>query len=263
MQDAFSRTELLLGGEAMARLASSTVAIFGLGGVGSWAAEALARAGVGGFVLVDDDVVSPSNINRQLVALDSTVGRPKVEVMAERIAGINPAARVLAFREYYSANSAARLLVPGLSYIVDAIDSVSSKLDLIERATAAGLPIMSAMGTGNKLDPLRLEVADISETSMCPLARLVRKELRKRGIGHLKVVFSTELPGKATLSCDPMRPELRATGATGPSKGRRSVPGSVSFVPPVAGFIIAGEVVKDLIASCPRPSAAELDCLEG
>lgn len=255
--DAFSRTELLIGREALARLGASTIAIFGIGGVGSWAAEALARSGVGGFLLVDDDLVCATNINRQIVALSSTLGRPKVEVMRERILAINPEARVEAIQERYSAETAGRFFDVGaaspgageLSYIVDAIDSVSSKIDLIVRAKAAGIPIISAMGAGNKLDPTRFEVADIYSTSVCPLARVMRRELKRRGVEGLKVVYSREEPRKIDEAANPCR-----LGCVCPKKdrtclGRRSVPASISFVPPVAGFIIASEVVKDLIAA--------------
>lgn len=240
--DAFSRTELLIGPEALARLQASRVAIFGLGGVGSWAAEALARAGVGGFLLVDDDSVCVTNINRQIIALRSTVGRPKVEVMRERILAINPNARVDAFQERYEAETGGRFFYAGsageISYVVDAIDSVSSKIDLILRSQAAGIPIMSAMGAGNKLDPTRFEVADIFETSVCPLARVMRHELRRRGVKRLKVVYSRE---------EPLKADAAASEGAEPGSGRRSVPASISFVPPVAGFIIAAEVVKELI----------------
>jgi tRNA A37 threonylcarbamoyladenosine dehydratase len=240
--DAFSRTELLIGPEALARLQASRVAIFGLGGVGSWAAEALARAGVGGFLLVDDDSVCVTNINRQIIALRSTVGRPKVEVMRERILAINPDARVDAFQERYEAETGGRFFCAGsageISYVVDAIDSVSSKIDLILRSQAAGIPIMSAMGAGNKLDPTRFEVADIFETSVCPLARVMRHELRRRGVKRLKVVYSRE---------EPLKADAAASEGAEPGSGRWSVPASISFVPPVAGFIIAAEVVKELI----------------
>lgn len=251
MPDSFSRTELLIGAEALARLRASRVAIFGIGGVGSWAAEALARAGIGGFILVDDDSVCVTNINRQIIALRSTVGRPKVEVMKERILAINPDARVDAFQECYKAETAERFFGAGgvgdISYVVDAIDTVSSKIDLILRAQAAGIPIMSAMGAGNKLDPTRFEVADIYETSVCPLARVMRYELRRRGVERLKVVYSREEPLKADAAA-PAGSEPPAGGEEpGPRSGRRSVPASISFVPPVAGFIIAAEVVKDLI----------------
>jgi tRNA A37 threonylcarbamoyladenosine dehydratase len=255
MLDSFSRTRLLIGPEALAKLQASTVAVFGIGGVGSWAAEALARAGVGGFVLVDDDSVCVTNINRQIIALRSTVGRPKVEVMKERILAINPDAHVAAFQERYEAETAEHFFAvsagsPGadnISYVVDAIDTVSSKIDLVMRAQAALIPIMSAMGAGNKLDPTRFEVADIYETSVCPLARVMRYELRRRGVRHLKVVYSREPPRKIDAAAAPGGQEGSCPGEEGAGAGRRCVPASISFVPPVAGFIIASEVVKDLI----------------
>jgi tRNA threonylcarbamoyladenosine dehydratase len=237
MPDAFSRTELLLGTEAMEKLALARVAVFGIGGVGSYVVEALARSGIGSFVLVDDDSVCLTNINRQIIALRSTVGRPKVEVMKARVLDINPQAKVEAFQEYYGEKSAARLLGqddpsgPGLSYVVDAIDSVSSKIDLIMRATSMGIPVISCMGAGNKLDPTKLEIADIYETSVCPLARVMRGELRKRGLAALDVVYSREIPIKDRTCL-----------------GRSSIPGSVSFVPSVAGLIIASYVVRKLIS---------------
>jgi tRNA A37 threonylcarbamoyladenosine dehydratase len=248
MLDAFSRSELLLGREAMDRLAAATVAVFGIGGVGSWAAEALARSGVGGFRLVDDDAVCLTNINRQLIALRSTVGRPKVEVMKERILAINPEARVEALQSFYAESNAALFFAPGLSYVVDAIDTVSSKIDLIVRAQGLGIPIMSAMGAGNKLDPTRLEVADIYATSVCPLARVMRRELRKRGVAALKVVYSREEPIKVVEADNPCRQHCICPKKDRTCAGRRSVPGSVATVPPVAGFIIASEVVKDIVS---------------
>jgi tRNA threonylcarbamoyladenosine dehydratase len=238
MQDAFARTELLVGPRGMAALASARVAVIGLGGVGSWAAEALARSGVGAFVLVDDDVVSESNLNRQLVALRDTIGLPKVEVMRNRILGINPDARIEAHKEHFGPESSARLLDAGLSYVVDAIDAVSAKIELILRAKALGVPIVSAMGTGAKLDPSRLELADIGETSVCPLARIMRRELHKRGVDSLRVVYSKETPPEGA----------RAGTAPGPyGGGRRSVPGSASFVPSAAGLLIASAIVRDLV----------------
>lgn len=249
--DRFSRNELLLGREGMARLESARVAIFGIGGVGSWAAEALARAGVGSLILVDDDSVCLTNINRQAIALGSTVGRPKVEVMAERIRDINPRAEVLAFQEFYGPATAERLLPPGLSYAIDAIDTVGSKLDLICRAKALGIPVISSMGAGNKLDPSRLEVADIHKTSVCPLARVIRQELKDRGIKHLKVVYSREEPIEIAEADNPCRTDCICPKKDRTCVGRRSVPGSVSTVPPVAGFLIAAEVVKDLLAGLP------------
>jgi tRNA A37 threonylcarbamoyladenosine dehydratase len=249
MLDSFSRTELLIGAEGLARLEASTVAVIGIGGVGSYAAEALARSGVGGLVLVDDDCVCVTNINRQVVALRSTVGKPKVEVMKERVLDINPRIRIEALQLYYGPETAEGILRPGLSYVVDAIDTVSSKLDLVVRAKAAGIPVVSAMGAGNKLDPTRLEVADISATSICPLARVMRKELRKRGIESLKVVYSREPPIEVDEAANPCRQSCVCPKKDRTCALRRSVPGSISFVPPVAGFIIAAEVVRDLLAA--------------
>jgi tRNA threonylcarbamoyladenosine dehydratase len=251
MTGAFSRTELLIGAEGMARLEASTVAVIGLGGVGSYAAEALARAGIGALVLVDDDWVCVTNINRQLVAHRGTVGRAKVEVMRERVLEINPRIRVEALRLRFGPDTAAAVLRPGLSYVIDAIDALSAKVDLIVRAKAAGIPIVSSMGAGNKLDPTRLELADISVTSICPLARAVRKELRKRGVGSLKVVYSREPPLELKEAGNPC---LAGCAYDCPKRDEswsapRQVPGSISFVPPVAGFIAASSVVRDLVES--------------
>jgi tRNA threonylcarbamoyladenosine dehydratase len=253
--DAFSRTELILGAEAMEVLARARVAVVGLGGVGSWAAEALARSGVGGFVLVDDDSVCLTNLNRQVIATRDSLGRPKVEAMAERIRAINPEARIEARRERFGPESAERLIGPGFSYVVDAIDAVSAKIELIVRSKALGLPIVSVMGMGGKLDPTRLEVADLSATSVCPLARVMRKQLRRRGIGSLPVVYSREEPTGAAEDRRP-GPELGPEGGPegGANGGRRSVPGSTSFVPPAAGLIAASVVVRGLTAACRRPS---------
>jgi tRNA A37 threonylcarbamoyladenosine dehydratase len=231
MQDAFSRTALLIGAGGLAKLEASTVAVLGLGGVGSYAAESLARAGLGGLVLVDDDCVCPTNVNRQLLAASSTIGRPKVEAMRDRVIDINPALKVEAVQQFYNDESAPSVLRPGLSYVVDAIDTVSSKIDLVVRAKAAGIPIVSAMGAGNKLDPTRFEVADIYETSVCPLARAMRRELKRRGIEALTVVYSREPPIEVDKTC----------------VGQRSIPGSISFVPPVMGHILASVVVRDLL----------------
>jgi tRNA A37 threonylcarbamoyladenosine dehydratase len=237
MNEQFLRTAMLLGPEAVEHLSRCHVAVFGLGGVGSFAVEALARAGVGSLTLVDQDVISPSNINRQLFALHSTVGRPKAEVAAERCRDINPAILVRPVRATYDAAHRDDFFREPCDYIVDAIDLVSCKLDLIQQAKARDIPILSALGTGNKLDPSALQIADISRTFGCPLARVMRKELRARGISHLKVVFSPE-EAQPTL-------QLEA-----PPPGRRSVPASVSWVPSVAGLMMAGAVVRDLIADC-------------
>ena len=231
----FSRTELLLGEEAMQKLASSRVAVFGLGGVGGYAVEALARCGIGSLDLIDHDTISLTNINRQVLATHDTVGKLKAEVAAERVKLINPEANVRALPIFYLPETENQFDFTQYDYIIDAIDTVTGKLALVVNANKAGTPIISSMGTGNKLDPTAFKVADISKTSFCPLARIMRKELRHRGIEHLKVVYSEEEPLTPSQS---MQEE---------SPGRRQLPGSVSFVPSVAGLIIAGEVIKDLI----------------
>jgi len=239
MSESLIRTELLLGSEAMQKLKRSRVAVFGIGGVGSFAAEALARSGVGTLALFDHDKVCESNINRQLIALRSTIGRNKVDVMKERIADINPDAKVDAFCCYYTPANADDIDLSQYDYIIDAIDTVTSKLELIVRAKAAGVPIISAMGAGSKLDPTRFEVTNIKKTAMCPLARIMRKELKIRGINSLIVVYSKEEP------IAPKEIELP------PSDGQRRLIPSIAFVPSVAGLILAGEVIKDL-AGIPR-----------
>ena len=236
MKDQFSRTALLMGSEAVDRLGGCRAALFGVGGVGGFAAEAMVRAGLGGIDLFDDDVVCASNLNRQIVALHSTLGRPKVEVMRERLLDINPDVDAVARRMFYLPERADEIEWERYDYIVDCIDTVTAKLDLIVQAARRGIPIISAMGAGNKLDPTAFEVADISRTSVCPLARVMRQELRKRGVEHLKVVYSRE----------PAREPRQEESAEAPQAGRRSTPGSVSFCPSVAGLILAGEVVKDL-----------------
>jgi tRNA threonylcarbamoyladenosine dehydratase len=247
--DSFSRTGLLVGAEGLARLASSTVAILGLGGVGSYAAEALARAGVGGFVLVDKASVGASNINRQIIATRSTVGRPKVEVMRERILDINPAARIEIFPACFASDTAERLLRPGLSYIVDAIDTLSAKIELVLRAKALGIPIVSAMGAGNKLDPTLIEVADIFRTSVCPLARVMRKELGRLGVEALTVVYSKEVPLEPKEPAKDCRHEgiCPKDDEDCPCEGYRAVPGSIAFVPSVFGLVAASVVVRALL----------------
>jgi tRNA A37 threonylcarbamoyladenosine dehydratase len=250
MLNEFSRAQLLLGKAAMEALAASRVAVFGIGGVGSFAAEAIARAGVGAIDVFDDDKVCLTNINRQLIALHSTIGKPKVEVMRDRILDINPRCKVTAHACFYGAETADSVDLSVYDYIVDAIDTVSCKLLLIERATAANVPIISCMGAGNKLDPTRLEVADITKTSVCPLARVMRKELKARGIAHLKVVYSREeaIKPEDDLSISCKTGCVCPPGTKRKCTARRAVPGSVSFVPPVAGYILAGEVVKDIVA---------------
>lgn len=234
MNKQFLRTETLLGGNAIHTLQKSHVAIFGLGGVGSWCAEALGRSGVGALSLIDHDEISLTNLNRQVEALHSTIGITKANALADRILDINPHCHVTPLVLHYSAENRAQVPFRDYNYIVDAIDIVSSKLDLIETALTNQIPIISAMGTGNKLDGSLFQVADISKTIGCPLARIIRKELSKRGLRHHKVVFSPELP-QETL-------QLEA-----PPPGRRSVPASAPWVPPIAGFLLAGEVIKDLI----------------
>ncbi len=233
MKEQFIRTGLLLGEEAITKLNHAKVAVFGVGGVGGFAVEALARAGIGKFVLVDNDVVSESNLNRQIIALKSTVGRPKVEVMRERILEIYPDAEVETVQSFFLPENAAQFDFSSYDYIVDAIDTVTGKIELALQAQKAGVPIISSMGAGNKLDPTRFEVADIYNTSVCPLARVMRKELKKREIEKLKVVYSKE---------PAMEPLIKISE----DGGKRQVPGSVSFVPSAAGLIVAGEVVKDL-----------------
>ncbi len=238
MLNAFSRTERLLGPEAMARLAACRVAVFGIGGVGGYAVEALARSGVGALDLIDDDRFGLTNLNRQLHATHDTLGQYKVDAARERVLAINPDCRVTVHRTFFLPETQAAFDFTQYDYVVDAIDTVKGKLALAEQAQAAGTPIISAMGAGNKLDPTAFRVADISRTSVCPLARVMRTECRKRGIRRLKVVYSTEPPVRPVCEADP--------ADSHPGSSRRDTPGSTAFVPSVAGLIIAGEVVKDL-----------------
>lgn len=235
MHEQFFRTQMLLGEEAMARLQNARVAVFGLGGVGGYTVEALARAGIGALDLVDNDAVSVSNINRQILATHATVGMPKTEVAKARVLSIDPVANVRTHCVFFTPDTADSFDFSQYDYVVDAIDTVTGKLCLAERAFSAGTPIISCMGTGNKLDPTRFEVADISKTSMCPLARVMRKELAKRGIRHMKVVYSQE----EALTPTGWEEEAAAIG-------KRQIPGSISFVPAVAGLILAGEVIRDI-----------------
>ena len=223
---------MLIGEEALARLRGARVALFGVGGVGSAAAEALARGGIGAIDIIDNDTVSVSNINRQLCALDSTVSRPKVEVVAERIRDINPEVKVRAMQIFFMPGTELDFSV--YDYIIDAIDTVSAKIEIAVRAKECGVAVISCMGTGNKLDPTAFVVEDLARTTVCPLARVMRRELKKRGITHMKVVYSTEEAKKS---------EDRARDA----ESGKAVPASISFVPPVAGFIAAGEVIRDII----------------
>lgn len=234
MLNQFARTELLIGKENVEKLNKSKVAIFGIGGVGSFVVEGLARAGIGNFVLIDHDIVSETNINRQIIATTKTIGIPKVEVAKMRILEINPDAKVEIIKEFFMPDSK-EILDNSIDYIVDAIDTVTAKIELVQRANKLNIPIISSMGTGNKLDPTRFEVTDIYKTSVCPLAKVMRKELKQRGIKKLKVLYSKE---------EPIKPKeiLNQKQET-----KKQVPGSISFVPSVAGLIIVGEVIKDLI----------------
>ncbi|MEN6324968.1 MAG: tRNA threonylcarbamoyladenosine dehydratase, partial [Syntrophomonas sp.] len=241
MLNEFSRTELLIGKEALEKLFQSKVAIFGIGGVGTYAVEGLVRAGVGKFVLIDDDCICLTNINRQIHATRKTVGKPKVEVMKERILDINPRAEVVTHQTFYMPEHASDLVKSDYNYIVDAIDTVTAKIDLIVNAKEKNIPIISCMGAGNKLDPTKFEIVDIYDTSVCPLAKVMRKELRKRGVSDLKVVYSQEEPLKpleteessCRLNC------ICPKGTTRTCTIRRQIPGSISFVPSVAGMLIA------------------------
>ena len=233
----FSRTALLLGNEGMEKLKNARVAVFGLGGVGGYVVEALARSGIGALELIDHDTISITNINRQLLATTKNIGQSKAEAARQRVLDINPEINVTVREQFFGPDTADQFDFSQYDYVVDAIDTVTGKLALVTAAQAAGTPIISSMGTGNKLDPTKFQIADISKTSVCPLARIMRKECAKRGIKHLKVLFSTEDP---VPSCpdSPSDEEL--------PEGRRALPGSVSFVPSVAGLIIAGEVIRDL-----------------
>ena len=236
MNEQFLRTAMLLGEEAVEKLKNARVAVFGIGGVGGYTVEALARAGIGQIDVIDSDTVSRSNINRQLLATHSTVGMPKVEAAKQRILDINPDCIVRTHAVFYTPETAESFDFTVYDYIVDAIDTVTGKLALVERANGVNTPIICCMGTGNKLDASAFQVADISKTSMCPLARIMRKELGKRGIKHLQVVYSQE-------------EALTPTGweAEAAALGKRQIPGSVSFVPGAAGLILAGEVIKDIV----------------
>lgn len=232
MSNQFSRTEMLIGKNNLEKLKHSKVAIFGIGGVGSYVVEGLARVGVGNFILIDNDKVAESNLNRQIIATTKTIGKIKVEVCKERILEINPEANVEIHPEFFMPESP-EIFDNTIDYIVDAIDTVSAKIELIIRANKLNIPIISCMGTGNKLDPTKFEITDIYNTSVCPLAKVMRKELKKRGIKKLKVIYSKE---------EPIKPMVQISETT-----KKQTPGSISFVPSVAGLIIAGEVVKDII----------------
>jgi len=230
MPEKFSRTELLIGKDGIEKLKNSKVAVFGIGGVGSYVVEGLARSGIGNFILVDNDTVSISNINRQIIATTNTVGMDKVEVAKKRILSINPDAKVEIYKEFFMPDSK-NIFDESVDYIVDSIDTITAKIELVVRANELNIPIISCMGTGNKLDPTKFEVTDIYKTEVCPLAKVMRKELRVRNIKSLKVLYSREEPIKTEIFDEDTK---------------KQVPGSISFVPSVAGLIIAGEVIKDL-----------------
>ena len=240
MADQYSRTRLLLGAAGLDKLRNARVAVFGIGGVGGYAVEALARSGIGQIDLIDDDTVNLTNLNRQLLALHSTVDMPKVEAAALRIRDIDPTIRVRTFKTFFLPETADQFDFTQYDYVLDAIDTVTGKLELIARAKAAGVPIISCMGTGNKLDPTGFRVSDISKASGCALARIMRKECGKRGLKGVKVVWSEELPQEPQVDPDEFRESQRE------GSSRRTLPGSTAFVPGVAGLIMAGEVVKDL-----------------
>ena len=250
MKDQRVRTEMLIGAEGLARLREARVAVFGLGGVGGCVAEALARAGIGTLDLIDNDRVAVSNLNRQIIALHSTLGQTKVEAAAARVRDIDPEIRLNLYQCFYLPETRNQFDFSAYDYVVDCIDTVTAKLDLVMQCRAAGTPIVCALGTGNKLDPTRLELSDISKTSVCPLARVMRKELRRRGVEHLKVVWSREEPipprfqpePEAEAPQDPNDPEAFGNK-------RRGIPGSSPFVPPAAGLILASAVVRDLLKS--------------
>ncbi|MGN1112999.1 MAG: ThiF family adenylyltransferase [Acutalibacteraceae bacterium] len=254
MLNQFSRTQLLYGKEAMEKLSQSRVAVFGIGGVGGYTVEALVRSGIGAIDIIDDDKVCLTNINRQIYATRKTVGQYKVDVAAERIAEINPNAVVKAYKTFYTPETSSQFDFTQYDYIVDAIDTVSGKIELVMQANAAGVPIICSMGAGNKLDPTAFEVSDIYKTSVCPLARVMRTELRKRGIKKLKVVYSKEKPitpiddtaASCRTSC------ICPPGTARKCTHRRQVPGSTAFVPSVVGLIIAGEIINDLTGKQPE-----------
>ena len=248
MLNQFSRTELVIGKDGVEKLKNAKVAVFGIGGVGSFVVEGLVRAGVGNFILVDDDKVCLTNLNRQIIATRKTIGKPKVEVAKERILEINPDAKVETIQEFFMPDSK-EFLDSSVDYIVDSVDTVTAKIELVMRANKLNIPIISSMGTGNKLDPTRFEVTDIYKTSICPLAKVMRKELRARNIKSLKVVYSKEVPIKPDENIENSCKDncICPPGTARKCSIRNQVPGSISFVPSVAGLILAGEVIKDII----------------
>jgi tRNA threonylcarbamoyladenosine dehydratase len=247
-QHSLSRTELLIGKDGLDKLRNSKVIVFGVGGVGSYTIEALARAGVGELIIVDDDTVCLTNLNRQVLATYNTISQPKVDVMKERIASINRDCIVTTYRVFVTQENISEIIPDDVDYVVDAIDTVSAKLGLAEYCYKKGIRIMSSMGTGNKLDATQFKVTDVFKTKVCPLAKVMRYELRKRGVENLKVVYSEEMPIKPNyddvVTC---KTGCVCTGGTKKCATKRQIPGSISFVPPVAGMIIGGEVIKDIL----------------
>ena len=248
LQHSLSRTELLIGNDGLEKLRNSRVIVFGIGGVGSFTVEALARAGVGEITLIDDDTVCLTNLNRQIHATYKTISQPKVEVMKERILSINRKCNVITHQVFVTKDNIEEIVPKDIDYVVDAIDTVSAKLGLAEYCYKNNIKIMSSMGTGNKLDPTQFQVTDVFKTKVCPLAKVMRYELRKRGVEKLKVVYSEEIPMKPkvedVVTC---KTGCVCTGGTKKCAEKRQIPGSISFVPPVAGMIIAGEVIKDIL----------------
>lgn len=234
MENQYTRTELLIGKNGIDKLKKAKIAIFGIGGVGSFATEALARAGIGNFILIDHDVVSVSNINRQIIANHKTVGQYKVDVMKQRILDINPEANIKTYKEFYRQNSDIKIISKELDYVVDCIDTITSKIEIVIECQELNVPLISSMGAGNKLDPSKFEITDIYKTSICPLAKIMRKELRKRNISGLKVIYS---------KAEPIKPISEKNENT-----REKAAGSISFVPSVAGLMIAGEIIRELIS---------------
>lgn len=250
MEEWLSRTGRLIGEDNLKKLKEARVAVFGVGGVGGFCVEALARCGVGHIEMIDHDTVAESNLNRQVVATRDVIGRPKAQVMKERILSINPDAEVIVHNCFFLPENKDTFDFSTYTYVVDAVDTVTAKLTIIEESKKAGIPVISSMGTGNKLDPTAFEVADISKTSVCPLAKVMRRELKKRGIGHVKVVYSKEEPlihGKNKIETDPDQNESLKDKKESKTGGRTKIPpASISFVPSVAGMILAGEVIKDI-----------------
>jgi tRNA A37 threonylcarbamoyladenosine dehydratase len=246
-QNSLSRTELIIGSDALEKLKKSKVIVFGLGGVGSYTVEALVRSGVGDLILVDDDTVCLTNLNRQIIATFATIGKPKVDVSRDRVLSINPNCNVQTFQTFVTKDNIESLIPLDVDYVIDAIDTISAKIGLVEWCNSHNIKIISCMGTGNKLDPTMFKISDIYKTKICPLAKVMRHELRKRGIESLKVLYSEELPMTPRTDVITCKNGCVCVGGTKKCAIKRQIPGSISFVPPVAGMIIAGEVIKDLI----------------